>query len=260
MSEHKFSIIPGRATTDRRLTDSIYRTLSAMCMYANAKTGWCFPRQQIIADDVGKSRQTVNEHISLLVEWGYITKQEQFREDGSQTASAYQVLYDTPVSSLETTPPVSPRLDSNNDPSNDPSNTASDEKRPPTKPIVMPLDWQIAAGVENISMPDERDNQIRDAANLIATGMGSLTAGAYGLAYAFMRVRGIIIPMSQIKGQRKAIKSMLEMGVKAEHVAEATQTLMDNKMTVVDLFSVAKTAIALANPAPDEYKGALEGV
>jgi hypothetical protein len=124
----------------------------------------------------------------------------------------------------------------------------------------MPLEWQIAAGVENISLPDERDNQIRDAANLIATGMGSSSIAAYGLAYAFMRVRGILISSSRIKGQRKAIKEMLEMGVTAAHVAEATQVLMDNKMTVLDLFSVAKTAIALANPAPDEYTGALEGV
>lgn len=138
----------------------------------------------------------------------------------------------------------------------DTNNTASGENQP----SVLPLDWQIAAGAKEIVLPDERDNQMRDAANLIATGMGSSAVEAYELAYAFMRVRGIIIPASKAKGQRKTIKEMLEMGVTAEHVADATRTLMDKKLTVVDLFSVAKTAIALATPAPSDYDGAIEGI
>lgn len=258
MSNARFSIIQAKAVRDPRVSDSMLRTLCALGLYSDAD-GWCFPRQNTLADDTGKSRQTVNDHIGKLAEFGYVQIVHQFREDGSQTANKYRLLFDTPLSSLDLTPPVKPRLDSINDPSNDPYNTASGENSPSAIPL--PLEWQIAAGVDKVVVPDAKDAKYRDTADLIATGMGILAIDAFKIAYTFMTTRGIIIPAKKISAQRKAVIDMIEMGVKPEHVAEATRMLVDNKMTVTDLFSISKTAIALANPAPEkDYNGPLEGV
>jgi hypothetical protein len=67
------------------------------------------------------------------------------------------------------------------------------------------------------------------------------------IALAFQDARGIVLPESKVKGQRKAIKEMIEMGVLPEHVRTATRQLIEKGMTVTDLFSVTKTAIDLAN-------------
>lgn len=140
----------------------------------------------------------------------------------------------------------------------DTNNTASGKNQPSTDQL--PVEWQIAAGVEKVVMPDQKEAQYMDTANLIATGMGVNSHIAYGIAYTFMRTRGIIIPSSKVKGQRKAIREMMEMGVLPNHVQEATQKLMDDNMTVADLYSISKTAIALANPTEVKYTGAIEGI
>lgn len=257
MSNARFSIIQAKAVRDSRISDSVFRTLSALGMYSD-ENGWCFPKQQTIADDIGKTRQTVNEHIGMLVEFGYLEKRPQFRQDGSQTSNLYRLLFDTPVSSLEPTPPVKPANDTNNDPLDDPSNnTSPDVKSRPVTPL--PLEWQIVAGQE-ISAVENDEMARMDVANLLSMGKGINTHLAYAIAYTFMRTRGIIIPEGKIKGNRKPLKEMIEMGVLPTHVEEATKKLMDAKMTVTDLFSIAKTAIDLANPAPETYSGAIDGV
>lgn len=62
-----------------------------------------------------------------------------------------------------------------------------------------------------------------------------------------MLTRRIIIPQGKAKGNRKAAREMLDQNVKPEHVKQATQNLIEKKMTVTDLFSVSKTAIDLAH-------------
>lgn len=110
----------------------------------------------------------------------------------------------------------------------------------------LPIDWQIAVG-EEIVQHDQFDAQARDAASLI----DFQCAGAGDLALAFMRERRILIPQSRAKGNRKAAREMLEMGVKPEHVTEATHLLIGRNMTVTDLFSVVRTAIDIANKPPE---------
>lgn len=114
----------------------------------------------------------------------------------------------------------------------------------------MPLDWQIAAGQETVTLPDETDSRMKDAANLIAMGMGVISTPAYELALAFMKARSIVIAPSRLKGQRKAIREMIEAKVRPEHVTQAVEQLLSKGMTVTDLYSVSKTATDLANPAP----------
>lgn len=123
---------------------------------------------------------------------------------------------------------------------NEPSNGAN-------APIDLPLDWQIA-GNQPIHIPEDKKAKMIDVANLIATGMPA----AYEYALAFMQARDIIIPEGKIKAQRKPIREMIEMGVTPKHVKEATENLIEKGMTVTNLYSISKTAIDLANPAPDK--------
>ena len=123
MSEHKFSVVPGRALKDTKVTDSIYRTLSALCMYAD-KNGWCWPSQGTLAEDIGKTRKTVNEHLQFLEEAGYIVSEHRSLPDGSPTSKRYQVIYDQitqPMSTPDYSDPEYPR-GYTNDPLNDPKN------------------------------------------------------------------------------------------------------------------------------------------
>lgn len=117
----------------------------------------------------------------------------------------------------------------------------------------MPIDWQLAAGVSTVTPLDEKEAQIKDAANLIATGTGTRSSLYYSIAYAFMKARQIVISQSDVKGQRKAIKEMLEYNVQPDHVTQAVQKLIDAGMTFTDLFGVKKTAISLANAVTEGY-------
>lgn len=118
----------------------------------------------------------------------------------------------------------------------------------------LPVDWQVGLGKKLTTGSEEELflKQARDAANLIEQGC----AGGGELAYAFMVTRGIILPQSDAKGQRKAAKEMLVSKVKAKHVVEATRQLMEARdkrgkpLTVVNLFSVRDTAIGIANQPP----------
>lgn len=129
MSNARFSITQAKAVSDSRVSDSLYRTLSALGVFSD-KDGWCFPAQETIAVMVGKTRQTINEHIAQLVELGYLEKRAQFKEDGGQTSNLYRLIFDFPastrqgVSALDLTGGVGSRLDTN-DPTNDPINGAN---------------------------------------------------------------------------------------------------------------------------------------
>lgn len=118
---------------------------------------------------------------------------------------------------------------------------------------VMPIDWQLAANVSTVTPLDDKEAQMKDAANLIATGAGTRSSLYYSIAYAFMKARQIVISQSDVKGQRKAIKEMLEYNVQPDHVTQAVQKLIDAGMTFTDLFGVKKTAIALANAVTEGY-------
>lgn len=123
----------------------------------------------------------------------------------------------------------------------------------------LPLEWQIAAGVENLEVSGQREREMADAANLIATGTGSKAGEVYALAMAFMVERDLVIPHSSAKGNRKAAVTMVEAGVGPEQVREAVRKLTSAGLTVTDLFSVMKTAIDLAHPSKS-FSAPLEGV
>lgn len=118
-------------------------------------------------------------------------------------------------------------------------------------PPTYGYDWQIAAGVEHIQPVDFELAAMKDAANLIATGTGTSAFAVYELVMAFQIARQKVFTESDIKGQRKAAKTLLEKGVRPEHITKAVAKLIEDGMTVTDLYSVQKTADNIANPPPE---------
>lgn len=123
---------------------------------------------------------------------------------------------------------------------------------------VNSLEWKIAHG-EPVTEEDLKAASLqkkKNIADLIASsGFGVNATLAYDIALAFMVTRDIEIVRSKVKGQRKAIVSMIEQGVTAEDVKQATAKLMEAGLTVTDLYSVEKTAVDIANqPKPKPVK------
>ena len=125
MAAPRFSILPGRAAADERMTLSVLRVLSALGRHTNAE-GWCFINQGRLARELGVSRQAVNSAVRKLVEWGYLEKRATRRKDGGNGVCDYRVKLDqqsdaepeevstgddTPLSSPEVTGGVKPEGD-----------------------------------------------------------------------------------------------------------------------------------------------------
>lgn len=128
------------------------------------------------------------------------------------------------------------------------------DKSVPVAPNELPLEWQIAAGNKVISLPDNKDAQYKDSANLIAQGSGSLESQIFNVAYAFMTTRGIIIPFEDAKGNRSVAKVLVKAGVQPHDIVDAVRYMLEKKLTCTDLYSVKKIALSLANPAPGQDK------
>lgn len=118
-------------------------------------------------------------------------------------------------------------------------------------PPNYPLEWKIGADVETIIQQDDTFAQMTDAANLIATGTGSKAREIFALVMAFQNARHKIFTESDIKGQRKAAKILIEKKIKPSHVTQAVTDLLAINYTVTDFYSVLKTADNLANPSPE---------
>lgn len=121
-------------------------------------------------------------------------------------------------------------------------------------PAEFPIDWKLGHN-QKIAPPTEQE-QFERTARDIANKIDFQCAGAGELALAFMLTRNIHLPdeSDKIKAHRKACREMLKQKVKGEHIKQAVRKLLDGNMTVTDLFSVQRTAIDLANPAPQTEK------
>lgn len=125
------------------------------------------------------------------------------------------------------------------------------KKTPVNTGADAPLDWKLAHNIPITEEDlDQSDVKRKDVANLIATGLGVDAQAGYAIAYAFMKARNILIPQGSIKGQRKAVRELLDMHVQPAHIVQAVEKLMEANLTITDLYSVSRTAIDLANPKP----------
>jgi len=90
--KRKFILSPIRALSDRRMTDGAFRILSLVCSYCD-KEGITWVSQQLLADDMGISRQAITKQIMQLRKLGYVkTIKKGHRNIHSNTL---QVIFDT---------------------------------------------------------------------------------------------------------------------------------------------------------------------
>lgn len=119
-------------------------------------------------------------------------------------------------------------------------------------PENMPLDWKMGHNIDITANDLDQLKLDTQKARTIADLIDMQCPGGGALAFEFMATRGIVFPPSKVKGQRKAARELLEQGVRPEHVGEAVYMLLAKNMTVVDLFSITKTAVSLAHPPVEQ--------
>ncbi len=102
MSGQRFSAIPWQAAQDNQLTELQLRVLIMLGKYAD-ETGWCFPYQKKIAEQLGCTPKAICTSIRALVESGYVEKAHAADlEQGSNppklnnNAKVYRVILDRP--------------------------------------------------------------------------------------------------------------------------------------------------------------------
>jgi len=92
------SILQAAAIDDTRLGASALRMLVALGTYADAETGWCWPKQKVLGDRLGITRQAVSRALRTLAACGYIEIEEQHDPTtGARIYSRYRLLMDVKV-------------------------------------------------------------------------------------------------------------------------------------------------------------------
>jgi hypothetical protein len=86
------SIIPADAADDSRLSRNDYRLLIALGRHADARTGACVVRHEMLADELGLTRRSIIRLFAHLAEFGYVAIEHRSGIDGGKVASAYQLL------------------------------------------------------------------------------------------------------------------------------------------------------------------------
>ena len=95
----RFSITPAIAVEDKEMPDGVYRTLAALGIHANTKTGWCWPSLARLAGIRGISKQAVSKHIQWLKKNKYVNILPRYnKETGGRKSNRVQVRYDYPDS------------------------------------------------------------------------------------------------------------------------------------------------------------------
>ena len=94
--KRQWSILPVRALLDRKLTQSEFRVLAAMCVFTNSY-GVCWPGTQTIGAILSMDQGNVSRAIQKLVKRGYVrrlmAKDYQLEYAKFGKINRYQVLY-----------------------------------------------------------------------------------------------------------------------------------------------------------------------
>lgn len=208
-------------------------------------------RLQDLINRSNDGRHKIRGYIRELVLAGHIVRKEE-RDPKTKRFVQYTLeVYELPTVSKPLTnlpqaekPQAENRTLNDTDSVNDTDSTNGG--KPPIDPSTLPIDWQML-GDGPIVLPDEKLARQKDSAALVGMGMGVLAEPAAALALAFQVARGVVFTESQIKGQRKAAKALIEQKITPALVTAAVKKLQAAGMTVTDLYSITKTAIDLAN-------------
>ena len=87
----RYSIIPGRAASDRSLTCLHFRIIAHLGRF-NEKKGWCRLNQSELAEMFGVRRQAINKAVKDLVTWRYIEKRDQ--TESGESFCLYKITID----------------------------------------------------------------------------------------------------------------------------------------------------------------------
>lgn len=110
MSNARFAILQARAVKDKRISDSQFRTLAALGMYAD-EDGWCYPSLATIGKDLGKSKQAVGRDTIALKKLKYLEVHARFKEDGSRRSNLYRLKFDLPPRQRDVDAPSTSEVD-----------------------------------------------------------------------------------------------------------------------------------------------------
>lgn len=89
---HKFVKMGVEAVCDLRLNSSEFRTLAALMIYADNKTGACFPSLKTIGKRIGISESQVSKNIGVLARYGYVLKMAKVSLGGRYKHNVYKVI------------------------------------------------------------------------------------------------------------------------------------------------------------------------
>lgn len=94
----RFSVLPLRAITDRRITDAMLRALAILCSYTN-RAGITWVSTERLGKDMGVTKQAISKHMVKLQKLGYI-EVVQKHSWKSKTATT-RVVFDESISAAE---------------------------------------------------------------------------------------------------------------------------------------------------------------
>lgn len=135
MSNARFSILQARAVKDKRISDSQFRTLAALGMYAD-QDGWCYPLLQTLGNDLGKSKQAVGRDTIALRKLGYLEVRARFDKDGSRRSNLYRLKYDLPPVNVDDSTPSTPEVDTPSTPEVDVNDLSNVPNKKPKGDLV----------------------------------------------------------------------------------------------------------------------------
>jgi len=91
----RFAIVPARAIDDHRVSRAAKLVLMALGTYSD-RHGWCWPKQETLAQRLATTRTKVNRYIAELVEHGYLEVQR------GRYGNRYRIIYDSDVTIADT--------------------------------------------------------------------------------------------------------------------------------------------------------------
>lgn len=153
---------------------------------------------------------------------------------------------------------ISPNREILNSPTLTYNPTTGTLSKPSSLPLSeMPVEWQIMAGAEQITLPPNQEEQSQLDYALMNLCHNNMQIEP--LAKAFMQTRKIYPNKGEIKGWRVKFQEMYAKGVRAQHVEAAVKQLLEKEMTVSSPYSIYNTAVDLANkPQQMTFEGRMK--
>ena len=104
----RFSRMPLQACSDKRLRPLHWRTLCALCSFANKDGKPTFPGQEKLAALIGAPRSKVCTALANLRRWGYFTTTKRRGRLGRFASTYYLIRYEAPTTFLMAADHVTP--------------------------------------------------------------------------------------------------------------------------------------------------------